>query len=159
MGTLSTALGKLQYLISLVRRFLIETTLFSLVVTFVLLLCVLFAPSLGRVFGFPTIFLLGGLFFVLGIFLVWTARKRKVEGRLLKFLLLSGLSASGFLSGVVLHNFFYALGVLFSEIMILRFLAEAIHILFFLGSVFVAPLGFLVGTAGSVFLLLKRRRP
>jgi hypothetical protein len=158
MGALPLLLDSSRRFLSLVKKFLIETLLLLLAGTFLLLLCFFFAPSFGRFLGFPTILLLGGVFFVLGLLLVRTTRKRKVEGRLRRFLMLTGVSAAGFLSGVVLHNFFYALGVLFGGVLVLRYLMEAIHIVFFLASVFAAPLGFLVGIVGSVILLLKKRR-
>jgi hypothetical protein len=150
--------GRFEKALSFWERYPLEILLLLLGVTFALLTCLFFAPSLSRFLGFPLVLIFGGVFFFLGIFLVRAVRKRGVDGKLRKFLLLTGFSAAGFLSGVVLHNFFYAVGVLFGGILVLKYLMEAVSVIFFLASVFVSPLGFLLGILGSSLLIFKKRR-
>jgi len=81
-----------------------------------------------------------------------------MEGKLKKFLILTGISAAGFFVSVLLHNFFYGLGVMARQIVVLSCLLEILHVLFFIIAIFICPLGFLIGVAGSVVLFIKREK-
>lgn len=87
----------------------------------------------------------------------WLKQDKKVGGKLRRFLILTGVSAVGFLASVLLHNFFYALGVLTNNIFVLHFLFEFLHGAFFIIGLFICPVGFLVGGVGSIFCFLKKR--
>ncbi|MCD6568004.1 MAG: hypothetical protein J7K94_04635 [Dehalococcoidia bacterium] len=67
-----------------------------------------------------------------------------------RFLFLMGAAVVGFFIFVLLHNAFYALAVLTSNIAALRHLMEAIHVACFIIAIFICPAAFLVGAAGSV---------
>jgi hypothetical protein len=84
----------------------------------------------------------------LGLALIVLIVKKKVEGLsglLKKFLLLTGASAVGFLPFVVSHN---AVSGLF----------DIEEPFFFILAVIVCPLGFFVGTTGTIVLFLKKRK-
>jgi len=83
-------------------------------------------------------------FAILGTALIIVAIKQKVEGKLKFFLILTGASAVGFVASMLLHNFTY--GIFQNE-----------DLVFFLVAVLVCPLAFLIGTVGSVVILLKTR--
>jgi len=95
------------------------------------------------------------IFFLLGLALTYFTIKEKVKGLLKKLLILTGSSGAGFFIFVILHNLFYALGIITSHIIILKYLMEFLHVVFFLVAVIVCPLGFLVGTIGSIVQFFK----
>ena len=96
----------------------------------------------------PLMFISWVVFFLLGLVLIILIVKKKVEGLqgwLKRFLLLTGISAAGFLVFVILHNAVYGLfGVEES--------------FFFILAVIVCPLVFLVGATGTIVLLFKKRK-
>ncbi len=104
---------------------------------------------------FPFAATLAFLFFFLGILLVMLVRKQRVQGKLKIFLYLTGLSATFFLLGSILHNFFYAIGVAFEHIKVVVILMEILHVTFFLIATIGCPIGFLVGMIGGVILMKK----
>ena len=67
-----------------------------------------------------------------------------------RFLILTGAAVVGFFIFVLLHNVFYALAVLTSDITALSHFLEAIDVICFIIAVFICPAAFLVGAAGSV---------
>ena len=87
---------------------------------------------------------------------MYLTRKEKIKGNLRKHLLLTGASASGFLISVVLHNFLYALAIVFRPIYFLSKLMEFLHVAFFLIATIGCPIGFLIGVFRSVVKLIKR---
>lgn len=98
------------------------------------------------------------LIFVLGGVLLILLKKEKIEKRLKKFFFLTGICAVGFFVGGVLHNIFYALAIVTINILVLHYLMEALHVSFFILSVFVCPLGFLIGAIASIVVLLKSKK-
>jgi hypothetical protein len=95
------------------------------------------------------------IFFILGGLLTYFTFKENIKGKLKKFFLLTGISALGFFACIILHNFFYALGILSENIPVLPYLMEFLHAAFFLIGIIVCPLGYLVGLIGS-FVLIKK---
>lgn len=142
------------------NRKYIPVILITKVVIFVLLLgyfILLNSRDLGRgAFGIVAILALFFLF--LGVILTILTLKQKIKGKLKIFLLLAGISAICPLVFSILHNFFYALGIIFSDITLLKYLMESLHVISFLISLIGAPIGFLVGVSGSAALLFKRRK-
>ena len=131
-------------------------TFWALIGTFVFILGVFFIPAIGDLFR-GSIFLLPLIVFsLLGIALIILTLKEKPEGKLKKFLILTGVSAFGFFVFVVLHNAFYALGIITKEIFVLSSLMEVLHVVFFLIAIPVCPIGFLVGAIGSITILIKK---
>ena len=134
----------------------IKIIFWLLIVSFLFILCQFFVPGLRDVFR-GTTFFLGPMiiFFLLGLVLVVFTVRERVEGKLKKFLLLTGSSAAGFFAFVFLHNAFYALNVVFGHITALNYLTEILGVTFFLVAIFVCPLGFLAGIAGTAYFLKK----
>lgn len=100
----------------------------------------------------------GVIFFLLGAALIFLTVKEKVGGVLKKFLLLTGASAAGFIVSVFLHNVFYGLGIMTSQMPVLSRSMEVFHVAFFIMAIFVCPIGFLVGAVGSIVLGVKQSR-
>ena len=135
------------------------TTFWTLVGMFIVILCQFFVPAVTELFRGSLFFLLPFVIFsLLGGLLIFLTRKEKIEGKLKKLLILTGASAAGFFIFVLLHNVFYALNVVTSNITILRYLTEVLHVTFFLVAIFVCPLGFLIGALGSIIILVKRKK-
>ncbi len=130
----------------------------ALVGAFIVVLAEFFIPAFRDLFKSSKLFW-GPLavFFLLGSALLFLALKAKKRTELKKFLILTGASASGFFISVILHNLFYAIGVLTNHILVLKYLMEFLNIAFFLIGIFICPLGFLIGAIGTITLLIKQR--
>ena len=89
----------------------------------------------------------------MGIALIILSRKEK--GKIKTFLLLTGISAVSPLIFSVLHNLFYALAILFENIIVIKYIMEILHVTSFLIAMLVSPIGFLIGVIGSLILLKK----
>ena len=83
------------------------------------------------------------------LILAFTHMWRKVKN----FVILLVASLFGFVIFVVLHNLFYALAELATDIIVLRYLLEFLHAAFFLIALILCPSGLVVGAVGSLFLL------
>ena len=124
----------------------------ALLVNFALIISMFVTPLLRK--GF---FIWIGTFFVLGLALIVMAIKQKVESRLRFFLILTGASASGFVASVILHNFIYGLFIfLFGPDFWINIGLKDEPVFFFI-AILVCPIAFLIGTVGSIILLIKRR--
>ena len=75
-----------------------------------------------------------------------------------KFLILLGASIGGFFVFVVLHNVFYALGIITNHIIVLSHLMQGFGVVAFCIAWFLCPPAFLVGAVGSIVLAIRRRR-
>jgi hypothetical protein len=73
------------------------------------------------------------------------------------FLILLVASLAGFPVAVVLHNVFYALAQVASDIVGLSHVLEFLEVVFFLVAILVCPPGVLIGAVGSAVLALSRR--
>ena len=90
------------------------------------IVCLFFVPPVrdlfrGSLFLVPLI-----VFALLGLALTVLTIKEKIAGRQKKFLILTGLSATGFFVSVFLHNAFYALGIVTSHIVVLEYLMSGL---------------------------------
>lgn len=103
----------------------------------------------------PYIFILWALHALSGLVLIILTYQNKVTGKVKAFLLLAGFSALGFILGVVLHNLFYALGILTGEIAILNAILGFLGGGFFLLATILFPIGLIVGIVGT-FVLWKQ---
>lgn len=129
----------------------------SSIVVFLFLVAEFFVPSVREYLSGPVLFLIPAfVFFILGILLLVAVLKGGVLETKKKFLLLTGASAAGFFAFVILHNLFYALAEMASSIGLLSSALEVVHAAFFLISVIVCPLGFIVGAIGSIVLLARK---
>jgi len=129
----------------------------ALVGVFLLIVSEFFIPAVRELFRGSLLFLLPFIIFsLLGIALIFLTIKEKVEGKLKKFLILTGVSAAGIFIFIFLHNAFYALGIITSRIAALSYLMEVFHVFSFIVAIFVSPLVFLVGMVGSIVLFIKK---
>ena len=127
-----------------------------LILNFVFILCQMFIPAAQDLFQGPKLFLAPFIiFFFLGLVLLILTIKSNAEQPLKKYLLLAGFSAVGIFIFVVLHNMFYALGVVAEGIKTLKILAEALHVAFFFLALIVAPVGFLTGIIGGIKYIIR----
>lgn len=141
----------------------LKTIFWLEIMLFVLLFAFMMVPAFYadlresfRDYFAPTFFSLAGLYLLLGGVLVWQTKKEKITGNLQKSFMLSGIAAVGFLVSVILHNFFYALGVLGKGITWLSYLMEGLHAAFFIVAIFVCPIGFFIGALVGIVLLTKK---
>ena len=141
------------------KKSLIPAVFWILVVIFVVIVVLMFMPVavVTKRALFPFVAVLSIPFILLGLALVFFTLKEKVDGPLKKFLILTGIAPAAVVLGTILHNVFYAFGVITSSIPVLHFLMEAFHIAFFIIAIFIAPLGFLVGAVGAAVLFVKKR--
>jgi hypothetical protein len=107
----------------------------------------------GPIFLLPFI-----IFSLLGATLLFLVTKSKIKGKHRKLLILTGVSAVGFFIGILLHNFLYALAVVSGHIIILKYLFEFLHVVFFIVAVVVCPLGFAIGVISTIVILIKKRK-
>jgi len=133
-------------------------TFWALIGVFGLIVSMFVIPVVGELFKGPQFLLPFVIFFILGGVLLFLTLKKKVKGRLKKFLILTGASSVGFLIGILLHNFLYAAAVLTSQIVVLHYLFEVLSAVFFFMAIPVCPLGFLIGISGSVVFFIKQRK-
>jgi hypothetical protein len=98
----------------------------------------------------------GTTFFFLGLVLIFLTVKEKVEGKLKKFLILTGASAAGFFISVLLHNFLYGLFIFLFGTDFWKRIGLGDEPFFFFLAIIVCPLGFLIGVVGSATLFIKR---
>jgi len=131
----------------------------TLIGVFFIILCQFFIPVFRDLFRDSKLFLVPmAIFCLLGLALLITSLKEKTEAKLKKFLILTGASATGLFVFVILHNVFYALSTITGENLIINYFVEGLHIIFFLGAIFVCPIGFLIGATGSIIFLIKKNR-
>ena len=78
--------------------------------------------------------------------------------RVKSFLILLAASLVGFPLSVVLHNVFYALAEVASDVVGLSQALGLLEVVFFLVALLVCPPGVLIGAVGSVVLALSRYR-
>jgi len=140
-----------------IERNKLTVILWGLIGIFAVIVCTMFIPAFRGYINLLFIMISGALLLLLGGALIFLTLKQKVEGRLKKFLILTGASAGGYIIFSILHNLFYGLGEITSHITILNFLMRALEVIFFLIAIFACPIGFLVGVIGSIVLLVKER--
>ena len=141
------------------KKFLIPTTFWALVGVFLVIASEFFIPPFRELLRGSLLFLLPFIvFFLLGIVLMFLTIKGQVEGLVKKFLIVTGVSSTGFFVFVFLHNAFYGLGIITDHIPILGYLMEILHIAFFIIAIFVCPLGFLIGVVGTMILFIKNKK-
>ena len=75
-----------------------------------------------------------------------------------KFLILTGVSLVGFFVSVILHNIFYGLAIITSNITVLRYLMEILDVIFFIIAIFICPIGFLIGVVASAVLFCQKQK-
>jgi len=129
------------------------TTFWSLVAVFFLLLTL----TLLGIRLHKTYLILIGLFFFLGLALMFFTLKAKVAGKLRKFLILTGTGSVGFFVSVILHNLIYGLFIYLFGSDFWQRVGLSDEPFFFFVAILVCPLVFLIGVLGTVVILIKRR--
>jgi len=130
-----------------------------LVVVFILVIIEMLVPAVRELFAGSTAFLLLFLvFFILGIALILSTLKEKIEGKLKKFLLLTGGSAVGVLASIILHNVIYGLFIWGFGADFWERVGLGDEPVFFILGLIVLPIGFLVGVIGSIVLSCKSKK-
>lgn len=94
------------------------------------------------------------LFSGLGLVLLLLLPKSNLNRRHHQYLVLTGAAAVGVMTGVLLHNLAYALGVAFGHLNWVYQLSEFLYGAFFVFALAICPIGFIVGVIGS-FLTRK----
>jgi len=118
-----------------------------LIMVFISIFIGMLIPSIGsRIIALSE----WGIFLILGTILIILTLKNKIEGLLKEFLLLTGISAVGFFVFVLLHN-------LISGLLSMIFNKGIDEPVFFLLAVIGCPIGFLVGSIGSLVLSVKQK--
>ncbi len=133
----------------------ISITFWIVIVSFVFVACEFFVPIVQDIFQGPIFFVPIGFFALANGVLVWLVVRSHVDSTIKKFLLVTGVCGVGFLIFILLHNLFYAFGMMTADIVIVRYFFEALHVIFFLIAVLVCPAGFLIGAGGSIWHLRK----
>jgi len=140
------------------KKFLIPATFWVLIGVFLVILGEFFIPAVRDFFRGSILFLLPiAIFFLLGIVLIVLAMKGEPREMLRKFLILTGLSSSGFFVSILLHNFIYGLFIyLFGSDFWQRIGLGDEPVFFFL-AIIVCPIGFLIGMVGSIVMFVKKK--
>jgi hypothetical protein len=134
-------------------------TFWALTGIFLFIASQFFIPVVRELVRGSFVFLLPFIIFsLLGIVLIFLTLKQKVGGALKRFLIITGSSATGFFVSVFLHNIFYGLGIITSQISILSFFMEILHIAFFIIAIFICPLGFVIGVVGTIVVFIKKKK-
>ena len=140
-------------------RKLIWPIFWALVAVFIFVVCLLFVPAVQDWFSGSLLFLAPmAVYFLLGVGLIVSTLRGGAGGKLKRFLLLTSGAAVGFFVAVLLHNAFYALAELSSNVTILGPLMEFLHAAFFFMAFPVCPLAFLVGVVGTIVLAARGHR-
>ena len=131
----------------------------ALIGVFIVVVCLFFVPVFRDLLRGSEWFLSPiAVFFLLGVALIFFTLKEKVAGILKKFLLLTGASATGFFVSILLHNAIYGLFIHFFGADFWDRIGMGDEPFFFLVAIIICPLGFLVGTVGSIVLANKNRQ-
>ena len=138
--------------------------LFGVFVAFVIVMQVLMGPpvrqlineSLGVDFAPSLFFVSGSLFFLLGLALLILTARAKLDKIFKSFLLLTGSSAVGVFVSILLHGVIYGLFILLLGEDFWDRTGIADEPFFFIMAIFVCPLAYLVGTVGSIILIIRR---
>jgi len=131
---------------------------YLVIIVFVITVGMLLVPGLRGYINIAFVIISGIILVILGSILIGLTLVQKVEGKLKKFLILTGASAAGFFVFALLHNIFYALGQVASHITILSYLMKALEVIFFLTAIFACPIGFLIGVIGTIVMFNKKRK-
>ena len=114
--------------------------------------------SLGVDFAPSLFFISGSLFFLLGLTLLILTARAKLDKIFKSFLLLTGSSAVGVFVSILLHGAIYGLFILLFGGDFWDRIGIADEPFFFIMAIFVCPLAYLVGTVGSIILIIRRRK-
>ena len=107
---------------------------------------------------FPIAAILAIIFFVLGVILIIQTLKKRVRGALKWFLIITGISSAAVFPCVILHNLVYGLFIYWFGEGFWERIGLGDEPFFFITALIICPIAFLIGSIGSVVLLIKKRR-
>jgi len=139
------------------KESVLRVTFYLLVAVFILAISIIFIPVFRGLVSGIFMIISGIILVMLGSILIGLTLVQKVEGKLKKLLILTGVSAAGFFVFALLHNIFYALEQVTSHITILSYLMKAFEVVFFLIAIFACPIGFFIGVIGTIVMFNKKR--
>ena len=131
---------------------------YLVIIVFVITVGMLLIPGFRGYINTVFVIISGIILVILGSVLIGLTLIQKVEGKLKKFLMLTGASVAGFFVFALLHNIFYGLEQVTGHITILSYLMKAFEVIFFLIAIFACPIGFLVGVIGTIVMFNKKRK-
>ena len=131
---------------------------YLVIIVFVITVGMLLIPGFRGYINTAFVIISGIILVILGSALIGLTLVQKVEGKLKKFLILTGASAAGFFVFALLHNIFYGLEQVTGHITILSYLIKAFEVIFFLIAIFACPIGFLIGVIGNIVMFSKKRK-
>jgi len=139
------------------KKFLIPATFWVLMGVFFVILGEFFIPAVRDFFKGSILFLLPiAIFFLLGIVLIFLTIKGETRKPLRKFLILTGLSSSGFFVSILLHNFIYGLFIYLFGSDFWQRIGLGDEPIFFIIAIIICPIGFLIGIIGSIVMFVKK---
>ena len=138
---------------------LVRVVFWALVAVFIVVISLFSIPAAREL-------LMGGVFLVtsgvvllsLGGALIYLALKEQAGAMLKKFLILTGACAVGIPISAVLHNVIYGVFIYFFGAGFWGRIGIEDEPFFFVLAIIVCPLGFLVGTVGSIIHFVKSAR-
>ena len=136
----------------------LRVTFYLLVAVFILAVSIIFIPAFRGIVSGTFMIISSAILLLFSSVLIGLTLVQKVEGKLKKFLMLTGASAAGFFIFALLHNIFYGLEQVTSHITILSYLMKAFEVIFFLIAIFACPIGFLIGVIGTIIMFNKKRK-
>jgi hypothetical protein len=131
---------------------------YLLVVVFILAISIIFIPAFRGIMSSIFMIVSSAILVIFSSVLIGLTLVQKVEGKLKKFLILTGVSAAGFFVFALLHNIFYALEQITGNIVILSYLRKVLEVIFFLIAIFACPIGFIIGAIGTIVMFSKKRK-
>jgi len=136
----------------------LRVTFYLLVAVFILAVSIIFIPAFRGIVSGIFMIIPSAILLLFSSVLIGLTLVQKVEGKLKKFLMLTGASAAGFFVFVLLHNIFYGLEQITSHLTILSYLMKALEVIFFLIAIFACPIGFIIGAIGTIVMFNKKRK-
>lgn len=140
------------------KKTVLTVIFYALIGVFVSAISIIFIPVFKGFVSGTFMIISGVILVILGSILIGLTLVQKVEGKLKKFLMLTGVSATGFFIFALLHNIFYALEQITGRIAILSYPMKAFEVIFFLIAIFACPIGFLIGVIGTIIMFNKKRK-
>ncbi len=139
-------------------KYAVKTVFLTLILLFFMIAGAIVVPEFRRYVNFYFINISGIIFSLLGALLILLVVKKKIRGALKWFLILTGISASGFFISVFLHNFIYGLMIFLFGSDFWNVIGLPDEPLFFILAILVFPAGFLIGVIGTLITFIKEKK-
>ncbi len=136
---------------------LIKSICYILLILFLIIISFIFIPIEGNFkrILFPIIVVIALSFTAIGILLIYSVFKLKIKGKLKTYLLLTGISSSGILISIIIHNLIYGLFIYFFGP---DFWGQSgDEPFFFILGIIIFPILFLIAVVRSLFLIKRTK--